>query len=923
MHLKKIVLSLFSLTFFLFSFAQNATITGRIIDKNTVDPIAKIKVTIAKEDAKTTTALDGTFKLENIAFGKKQLVFSNQEGLTYKMFVEVDAATIELGDILISKNEEMSMMNPEDLIPTISLDESSESNLGGDNIAGILTASRDVFFSTAAFTFGTYRFRIRGYDSENTNVTMNNIGMNDLEGGRPLFFQWGGLNDVMRNRDITIGMGAADYAMGGVGGVNNIDSRAGSQYEQFRVSYSASNRTYFHRLMASYSSGVKENGWAYSVAASRRWAKEGYVEGTFYDAFSYFASVEKFFGTKNRLSLTVFGAPSRRGTNSGTFQEVYDLMGNNLHNVNWGFQNGEKRNSRVSQTHIPTFILNNEWNINDKSTLTVAGSYAFGRNGRTAINWLDAPDPRPDYYRNLPSYEQDPFVSDMTADAFVSDPTLHQMNWDAFYQANSQSFETIDNVNGTGESQTINLSRYVLEDRRNDFKRANATILYNNNINDNISVHGGYNFNWQKINNYNLVVDLLGGEYFVDFNVFAIRDFPENDDARQNDLQRPNRLVQEGDRYGHDYNGTIINNALWGQGVFKYRKVDFFAAVNLSQTTFWRTGNVQNGIFPENSLGDSEKQNFFNYTVKAGATYKINGRNYLFANGQYGTRAPFFRNSFLSPRNRNELVPNLRNEEIMSFEGGYILRAPKVKGRAVLYYTEFKNQVETRTFFVEGSGVLGNLVLNDINKRHMGAELAVEVDLFKGLSVSPVAAIGQHTYSNRPNATVIRDNTSEIIFENRTTYLKNFFLDNGPQMAYTLGLNYRSPKYWFVTVNFNFFDRIYTGLDPLRRTLEAVETLDRNSEIFNNTIRQEQLPKQFTMDVFGGYSLKLDSKFKSLKRSQFLYFNAGISNLTNNTDFITGGFEQLRFTVEDTNRFPSRYFYNFGINFFASITYRL
>ena len=923
MHLNKLLFPLLFSILYFSSFAQNATITGRVIDKNTIDPISRVVVNIKGENIRTNTALDGTFKLENVSFGKKTLEFSNQEGFTYRSEVEVNDAIIDLGDVLISKNEEMSIMNPEDLIPTIALDENTENSLGADNIAGILTASRDVFFSTAAFTFGTYRFRIRGYDSENTDVFMNNIAMNDMEGGRPLFFQWGGLNDVMRNNDIVIGMGAADFGMGGVGGMNNIDSRAGSQYEQFRVSYSSSNRTYFHRLMASYSSGVMDNGWAFSVAASRRWAKEGYVEGTFYDATSYFGSVEKFFGTKNRLSLTVFGAPSRRGTNSGTFQEVYDLMGNNLHNVNWGFQNGEKRNSRVSQTHIPTFILNNEWSINDNSSLTLAASYSFGRNGRTAINWLDAPDPRPDYYRNLPSFEQDPFVSDMIADAFVDDPTLHQMNWDGFYRANSMSFETIDNVNGTGESQTVNLSRYVLEDRRNDFKRANGNILYNNRITDNITVNAGYSFNWQKTNNYNLLIDLLGGEYFVDFNVFAIRDFPENEDARQNDLQRPNRLVQEGDRYGHDYNGTIINNAVWGQGVFKYRKVDFFAAVNLSQTSFWRTGNVQNGIFPDNSLGDSEKQNFFNYTVKAGATYKINGRNYIFANGQYGTRAPFFRNSFLSPRNRNELVPNLRNEEIMSFEGGYILRSPRVKGRAVFYYTEFKNQVQTRTFFVEGSGVLGNLVLNDIDKRHMGAELALEVDLYKGFSVSPVAAIGQHTYSNRPNATVIRDNTSEILFEDRPTYLKNFFLDNGPQMAYTLGFNYRSPKYWFVTLNLNYFDRIYTGLDPLRRTLEAVETLDRDSELFNQIIRQEQLPGQFTMDIFGGYSLKLDNKIKSLKRSQFLYFNVGISNLTNNRDFITGGFEQLRFTVEDTDRFPSRYFYNFGINFFASITYKL
>jgi hypothetical protein len=56
----------------------------------------------------------------------------------------------------------------------------------------------------------------------------------------------------------------------------------------------------------------------------------------------------------------------------------------------------------------------------------------------------------------------------------------------------------------------------------------------------------------------------------------------------------------------------------------------------------------------------------------------------------------------------------------------------------------------------------------------------------------------------------------------------------------------------------------------------------------------------------------------------FLALNAGVNNILNNKSIITGGFEQLRFDVEnkDVNKFPPRLFYAFGLNYFLSATIR-
>ncbi len=40
--------------------------------------------------------------------------------------------------------------------------------------------------------------------------------------------------------------------------------------------------------MATASTGLMDNGYAFTVSASKRWAEEGYVEGTFYDAWAYY-----------------------------------------------------------------------------------------------------------------------------------------------------------------------------------------------------------------------------------------------------------------------------------------------------------------------------------------------------------------------------------------------------------------------------------------------------------------------------------------------------------------------------------------------------------------------------------------------------------------------------------------------------------
>lgn len=809
-------------------------------------------------------------------------------------------------------------------IPTLTISDDELKDQGTQNVSSSLGASRDAFSSAASFVFSSARFKIRGYDQENFTTYMNGIPVNYLDDGAGAWSLWGGLNSVTRNREGSIGIDPTTFGFGGIGGSSSIDSRASKQRKQLEVSYAATNRTYRNRLMASYSSGIIKKGWAISAAFSRRWAAQGYVPGTFYDGYSYFLSVEKYFGNNHSLSLTAFGAPTRTGKSGAATQEMFNLAGTHYYNPDWGYQDGKVRNANVGYTHQPLFILAHEWKIDNKSSLYTSAGFTFGIKSSTALDWNNAPDPRPDYYRYLPSYIEDSATMAVAEKAIRDDQSLIQINWNNLYDANYQSFETVDSIDGIpGNTLSGKRARYIVENRIESQKRFNLASTYNKNVNDHISVSAGITYQMQITEFYKKVEDLLGADFYVDVNQFAIRDFPDSFSYAQNDLNHPNRILKEGDKFGYDYVANIHRAGAWGQGVFRFNKVDFFFGTELSFTSFWRDGKTKNGLFPNNSFGKSEVQNFFNYAFKGGVTYKANGRNYLYANAEYMTRAPYFENAFVSPRTRNEVANNLQSEQVYSVEGGYKYTSPRFKFRATMYYTQFNNQTNTITYYHGDLRTLVNYTLTGINTRHWGGELGAELKVYKGFSVSAAASMGRYTYISRPNATITQDNNQTVV-NNETVYAKGFNVGGTPQLAYTFGISYRDPKFWFVNVNFNYYDWMWLSFSPARRTEAAVDLLEPGTEAYNNIFNQERLKGQFMMDISVGYSWLLNNQFKSLKKRHYLVFNATVNNVTNNKNMITGGYEQLRFDYlkKDPNTFPSKYYYAYGATYFVSVAYR-
>jgi hypothetical protein len=937
--MKRILFSMLFVLHVVFAWSQDqtATVTGKVIDSKTQRPIANAVASIQNTTITALTNPEGIFVFTNVAAGDKLLEIRSSGFVTQLLSVSVtNSDALDLGIIVlevdVTLEQQLSLI-------TIVENDLGDDNSGSESTAGLLQASRDVFQQTAAFNWGLARFRIRGLDNEYGKTMINGISMDKIYDGRPQFGNWGGLNDVTRYQEFTLGSAPSDYTFGGILGTQEINTRASIYRRGSRVTFSGNNTNYNFRTMATYASGMDANGWAFVISAGRRWANEAYFEGTNYSANSFFASIEKRINEKHSINFTSMYAQNRRGRNSPNTEEVNDLAGTR-YNSYWGYQDGRKRNSRERNVEEPLFILSHYWKISEKTGLTTNISHQFGsiRSGRLDFNFTRNPDPS--FYRNLPSFystfhdasgaylgntpEYQTFAAE-SRDNFLAN---RQIDWNGLYQANIEN----------GQSLAV-----AYEDRTDDRQWAANTILASQ-LSDNIFLNAGANFRTVHSQNYQMVTDLLGGSSYLDIDPFLTQ---FGSGREQADLNNPDRSVVVGDRFGYNYNlrGDVID--AFTQFKFSYRKIDFYLAQSFSRSQYQREGIYNNGNYPNSSQGKSAKAIFENFGFKGGITYKINGRNFIDLNGIYMTKAPTMRNTFPNARMNNNIVDNLQSEAIVSADASYILRTPKLKAKLTGFYSRISNVTDIGFYFAEGIGVIdptnnlpiggnGNAfvaeVVSGITRLNMGAELGFEYQLTSTIKATAAAAYGQFTFDSDPNVKLNIDNVRAVVDYGRST-MRNYRQAGMPQQAYSVGLEYRDPAFWWIGANANYLADNYIDVSPILRTDNFFKDAGdpdgfpfegATTEEARRLLQQEKFDPLTLVNLVGGKSWRTNNKNRNT-----IGFFATINNVFDIT-YRTGGFEQARNAnfqqLQQDFQGPARsfgpkYFYGFGRTYFLNIYY--
>ena len=923
-------------TFCCFSIqAQQTLIKGSVKEGYSFDPISGVTVTIeeTKQTASTNDLGEFIFAL-NVPLGEQVLRIS-KIGYTTKRYPIIvnENQTVNITDITL----EVDVSESQDLYTiTLSDDELDADTMGSDNISGLLSSSLDVFQRTAAFEFSASFFKLRGLDSDHGSILINGIEMNKIYNGRPQWSHWGGLNDVIKNQELTSGLTPSNYNFGGILGTTNINTRASQMRSGGRVTYSSSNRSYSNRLMVTYASGVLKNGWAYTLSLGRRWGNEGYQDATIYSSNSIFTSIERVINDKHSLSFTGIYAPNRRGKSSPNTQEVYDLKGIK-YNEYWGWQDGEKRNSRIKKVEEPIVMLNHYWNINSKTKLNTNMGYQFGKSGNSRLAYGGANrivntdgtivfesggrNPSPTYYQKLPSYFERNFPNDLefaygAQQAFLNNG---QINWEQMYDANLIS-----------EAQGRNATYMVYEDSVDD-KQLTVNTILSSELNEHVLFNAAIHYKTLKSENYAQVLDLLGGTGFLNVDSF---------DGVQFDLKKPNTMVGVGDTYGYHYNMLANIMSGYAQAQFTYNKIDFFVSGSVTQTQYQREGLFQHETFQDNSFGKGDKLSFIGLGVKAGATYKITGKHLVDIHAGYIIKAPSIRNSYSNSRANHNIVPNISEENIMSLDASYIFRSSMVKAKLTGFYTKLEDANDISFFFADGIGhVIAESgtqqsghddnefiqeILQGINKNHVGAELGIETQVTPTIKLKGAASVGHYTYANNPDLYLSSDRFENVYLG--TSKLKGYKLAAGPHRAFSIGFEYRDPEYWWFGATTNFFDKTYADISPLTRTdnfftdVDGLPFIDYDEDVAKALLKQEAFDDYMVVNLVGGKSWRV--------KQYYISFFASINNVLD-AAYKTGGFEQGRNAnyreLRDDQAlnkpvFGSKYWYGRGATYFLNVS---
>ena len=601
-------------------------------------------VTLANQGITTTTNDEGKFSLTYLEAWDEEVIVEAYGYVSDILLVQlVENQLTDLGDITLQTDISIEMK--EEVVLNLSEMELNDDEGKSQSMASASSASQDVFNATISYAWSNARYRGRGYEQIYEQNYIEGISFNSAERGQFNFSAMGGLNDATRYREVVEGMEASNFTFGSWGKSTNYMQSATNYAQGWKVSLAGTNRNYKGAARATYSTGLMENGWAFTAQLAWRYTPyidiKGQIgEGISYSSVGYFFTAEKQWGKDKRLSLITFGAPTRRGQSSALTQETYDLTnqynktswGHNNYNPYWGYQDGKVRNSRIVHSYDPTVIASFDWQIDEENFLKAGIGYHYSMYSNSALTFYNATDPRPDYYRNLPSFlwdgqidkngnwiyesldgdqlgnkigthygEVGPSIDVNTYNTLVDlwtsrDDKATQIDWDALYAANNAN-----NVNAPDGS-----ARYIVERRHNDIQEGMININYRNTAVDNLTITAGLEAKGSQGIHYKTVDDLLGGNQWIDVDPFAERDIKELAtnigltqadiaNVKQNDLRNPNAAVKDHGRFGYDYRINMINAKLWAQNEWKWNNVDLYYGLQLTYSSIQRTTDMLNG----------------------------------------------------------------------------------------------------------------------------------------------------------------------------------------------------------------------------------------------------------------------------------------------------------------------------------------
>lgn len=878
----KLLLLIFTLTGSLSLIAQTATVSGIVTDNGAKEPVVGAKVVISPKH-RAITDFDGKYEIKDVPFGEHEIVITMLSFDTLRVKINVDKVDFT-HDVLLGGSQEIEEVNvignlAKDretpvALTTLGAKEISE-ELGSQDLPMVLNSKPGVHATQQGGGDGDARITIRGFNQRNVGVMIDGVPVNDMENGWVYWSNWFGLDAITSQIQVQRGLGATKLAMPSVGGTMNIltQNTGGKRQIKFRQEYGAGN---FLRTSLSYKSGTLKNGWGVLFSGSYKQG-DGWVDGLNTQGGFYYLKVQK--RIKNHVvSLSGFGAPQEHGQRSysqpieywdsqyasslGIPDSLIDPERDHgiKYNQHWGYRtnaNGEKEafSERRNYYHKPQITLKDFWKINDKLSWSNMAYVSIGRGGGQRF---------------------------FGSSGDILRDENGQIDWDTLVYNNQWRplfggawGPTVDLAH---DPELLKSSQIISASVNNHFWIGGLS-QFDYKLGDKWKIAGGLDYRYYKGQHYTEIVDLLGGDYFVNYANL-------NSDS-------PMKVVGDkiaGKSYQNDREGFVQWAGGFGQAEYSYGRWTAFANVSVVSNFYkgfdyfrdkqitlgdstYVIGESDTVVYDGKTYTSESSELVANQTKwvsKTGATFKIGANlnltetSNIFVNLGYLSRTPQFSN--VIDNTVNQPYDEILNEDIMAAEIGYGFRSKKLSANVNAYYTYWENRPlpfgmsipdpNDPTEFI-------NVNVPGMDALHMGVEVDAVYKLTKNLYIEGMVSIGDWTWQSSETVVVLGDSI--------TFNAKGVHVGDAAQSTYAGSIRYGFLKTGYVKMKYTYFDRYYSDFDPT--------SLSSSS----GAIDSWQIPGYGLMSIHAGYSINLKKSRLNFKANVFNVLNTlYISDARNN-----------------------------------------
>jgi hypothetical protein len=457
-----------------------------------------------------------------------------------------------------------------------------QEELAGRDLPMILNSTPGVYATEQGGGAGDSRITLRGFDQTNIAVMVDGVPVNDMENGAVYWSNWDGLSEITKTMQVQRGLGATKLAVSSAGGTMNIITKSIDQKPEISVKQDFGNNNY-KRTAFSYNSGLKKEKFGIVLAGSYR-SGDGYVQGTFLEAYSYFVKLQWRVNQRHLLSLSGNGAPQRHGqrayqTTLGVFNKglaselgveypdnIMELSGflsanseekPRSYNYDVATLKGQDYFLRTNYYHKPLINLSHFWTASEKLTVSTVGYASYGFGGGISMN-----------------------------STVANDKTTGYIDINNIYNSNSTFVATGTTLKYYGdERRSSNFLRSSVNNHR--WYGLLSTAIYK--INKPLTLTFGVDARYYQGLHYREVTDLLGGDYIRDLSdKNAAKGVIDPFNPTAVDPNFKNEMKRVGDKITYNYDGLVNWGGLFSQLEYKKDKWTAFMTLTGSYTGYQR-----------------------------------------------------------------------------------------------------------------------------------------------------------------------------------------------------------------------------------------------------------------------------------------------------------------------------------------------